>query len=82
MTTSLQRLTDGLRRIHQEEEGMEALQTVLIMALATVVLAFAYKMMSGNGSGEGQGGGILGQVGSMISDGLGKFANKIGSLIQ
>jgi hypothetical protein len=38
-----------LRRIHNDEEGMEALQTVLIIAIAAIILAFVYKIFSGGG---------------------------------
>ena len=45
-------LKNRLVRIHREEEGMEALQTVLIMAIAAIILAFAYKVFGGGGDNQ------------------------------
>jgi len=42
----------ALKAVHEGEEGMEALQTVLIIALAAIILAFAYKMFGGNSSND------------------------------
>ena len=45
--TQINKFKAALARIHREEEGMEALQTVLILAIAAIVLAFAYKIFGG-----------------------------------
>ena len=74
MTTLFTNVARGLKNVHQQEEGMEALQTALITALATIVLAFAYKMMTG-GDTSGKGG-ILGGVSDLITSGLTSFKNK------
>ncbi len=42
----------AVRRLHNEEEGMEALQTVLIIAIAAIILAFAYKIFGGGGDNQ------------------------------
>jgi hypothetical protein len=46
---------NALRRIHNDEEGMEALQTVLIIAIAAIILAFAYKIFNGNSDTDADG---------------------------
>jgi len=43
----MNKLTNALARIHQEEDGMEALQVVLILTVAAIVLAFVYKIFGG-----------------------------------
>ena len=45
--TQINKFKAALTRIHREEEGMEALQTVLIIAIAAIILAFAYKIFGG-----------------------------------
>ena len=82
MTKLITNVSRSLKRVHQTEEGMEALQTVLIMALATVVLSFAYKMMSGDGSGTGSGGGLIGNIGDLIGGGISTIANKVTGLLK
>jgi hypothetical protein len=52
MTSYLRHAAASLKDVHQEEEGMEALQTVLIVALAAIVLAFAYKIYGGNSGND------------------------------
>jgi hypothetical protein len=36
-----------LKRLHEEEEGLEMLQVVLILAFAAIVLAFVKKIWEG-----------------------------------
>lgn len=53
-----------LGRVHRNEDGMEALQVVLIIALAAIILAFAYKMFGGESdnetdTGEGSNGNVV-----------------------
>lgn len=43
----------ALKKVWHEEEGMEALQVVLIIAVAALVLAFLYKTFGGSGSDDG-----------------------------
>ncbi len=45
-------LKNSMTRLHNEEEGMEALQTVLIIAIAAIILAFAYKVFGGGGDNQ------------------------------
>ena len=44
----LSNLKSTMIRIHREEEGMEALQAVLIIAIGAIILAFAYKVFGGD----------------------------------
>ena len=44
---------NALKKVWHEEEGMEALQVVLIIAVAALVLAFLYKTFGGSGSDDG-----------------------------
>jgi hypothetical protein len=50
------RIKNTLSRIHKDEKGMEALQTVLIIAIAAIILAFAYKIFNGNSNTDADGG--------------------------
>ena len=50
--TQINKFRTVLTRIHREEEGMEALQTVLIIAIAAIILAFAYKIFGGGSANE------------------------------
>ena len=45
-------LKNSITRLHNEEDGMEALQTVLIIAIAAIILAFAYKVFGGGGDNQ------------------------------
>ena len=49
------RIKNTLSRIHKDEKGMEALQTVLIIAIAAIILAFAYKIFNGNSNTDAEG---------------------------
>jgi hypothetical protein len=82
MTKLIHNVTAGLKTVHQQEEGMEAMQTVLVTTLAVVILAFAFKMFAGDGqTTNGDGGGIGGMIGGLVGDAVGGFGSKIGSLI-
>jgi len=48
----LSNLKATVARIHREEEGMETLQVVLIIAFAAIILAFAYKIFGGGSSNQ------------------------------
>ncbi len=47
MLRIINRAKKVLGRVHRNEDGMEALQVVLIIALGRIILAFAYKMLGG-----------------------------------
>ena len=47
MSGLIQKTKNAFTRLHKNEDGMEALQTVLIIALAAIILAFAYKLFGG-----------------------------------
>ena len=51
----INRVKNTLRRIHNDEKGMEALQVVLILAIAAIILAFAYKIFTGNSDTDANG---------------------------
>ncbi|MEN9556831.1 MAG: hypothetical protein RLZZ232_3117 [Planctomycetota bacterium] len=51
----INRVKNTLRRIHNDEKGMEALQVVLILAIAAIILAFAYKIFNGNSDTDANG---------------------------
>ena len=51
-TNALARLNASLKALHEDEDGMEALQVVLILAVAAIVLAFAYKIFGGDSSND------------------------------
>lgn len=64
MSSLTKRVKGVFSRIHRNEEGMEALQVVLIIALAAIILAFAYKMFGGQSqnetdTGEGSNGNVV-----------------------
>lgn len=52
----ISRIKNMLSRINNDEKGMEALQTVLIIAIAAIILAFAYKIFNGNSNTDASGG--------------------------
>ncbi len=51
MKTAIRRVRNVVSRLHNEEDGMETLQMVIIMAFGAIVLAFSYRMFGGSGDG-------------------------------
>lgn len=69
MKTAIRRVRNVVSRLHNEEDGMETLQMVIIMAFGAIVLAFAYSMFGGNtqkNGGEGKDQTIAGWVWSFV----------------
>ena len=64
-----------LCRLHNEEEGMEALQTVLIIAIAAIILAFAYKIFGGGGDNQTETAGTSTTVAGWV-------VNVVGNLVK
>lgn len=48
-----------LLKLQQEEDGMETLEVVILVAVAVVIAAFIIQLLKGNG---GDGDGLLGRI--------------------
>jgi hypothetical protein len=70
MKTAIRRVRNVVSRLHNEEDGMESLQMVIIMAFGAIVLAFAYSMFGGTNSRDGNKakGGIAEWVWDFVKD--------------
>lgn len=66
-----------LTRFNNEEEGNDAVNTMLVTVLSVIILVFAYKMMTG----DSEGGGIIGDIGGMLTGILGGVGGKIASMV-
>lgn len=77
MTSLITNTRNALARLHNEEDGNDAVNTMLVTVLSVIILVFAYKMMTG----DSERGGIMGELGGMMSGILGGVGGKIGGMI-
>ena len=77
MKALIQNTRNVLSRLHNEEDGNDAVNTMLVTVLSVIILVFAYKMMTG----DEEGGGIIGTIGGMLEGILGGVGGKIASLV-
>ena len=75
----LKSLKQSVATFHNNESGMEALQTVMILAIAALVLS-GVSSISGVSKG-GQSGGFLGSIKDVIGGFLGGAKGGIGGLL-
>ena len=52
MTTLVTRVKSRFARLNKQDDGLEALQVVLIIALAAIILAFAYNVFGGSSNND------------------------------
>lgn len=77
MKTLANATRNTLARLHNDEEGNDAVNTMLVTVLSVIILVFAYKMMT-----EGkENGGIIGQIGKLLTGLLGGIGTKISTMV-
>lgn len=79
MKNFINRAKSIVGRIHNEEDGLESMETVLVTVLSVIILVFAYKMMTG-GDASG-GGGLIGIIGDMAGKLVGGIGGKLTSMV-
>jgi hypothetical protein len=73
-------LVRSVRRFHTEERGSEAIQTIIVLAVAAIALMGVNNLVTGNGAEGDSSGGLLGSVGGMISGVLGGSTSVFGGI--